>query len=253
MKHILDCQSLSTMISKDNKEETPMKKGHHSKPWIKPVIFILILIAVIITARILGLGEKLNAVREWIKTLGHWGPVVYIFIYAIAVVAAVPASALTLVAGAMFGSFIGTGCVSIGSTLGAGLAFLTARYFARGTVSGWLNKNKKFQKLDNMTEKHGAVIVAITRLVPLFPFTILNYGFGLTKISFKIYLLWSWLCMLPGTVLFVVGADAFTKGISRGKVPWALIGILAVVILLLIFLVRRAKGALKGKEDKIKK
>ncbi len=230
-----------------------MKKDHHLKPWIKPVIFIVILIAIIITGRILGLGEKLNIAREWIRSLGYWGPVVYIFIYAIAVVAAVPGSALTLAAGAMFGSAIGLVSVSIGSTMGAGLAFLTARYFARESVSGWLNKNKKFQKLDNMTEKHGAVIVAITRLIPLFPFTLLNYGFGLTKISFRIYLFWSWLFMLPGTVLYVVGADVFTKGISQGKVPWHLIGILAGVILLLIFLVRRARGVLKGKEEKIKK
>ncbi|MBU1077351.1 MAG: TVP38/TMEM64 family protein, partial [Spirochaetes bacterium] len=173
----------------------------------------------------------------------------YIFIYAIAVVAAVPGSALTVAAGAMFGSLIGIVCVSVASTLGASLAFLAARYFARDAVTAWLNKTEKFRKLDDMTEKHGAIIVAITRLVPLFPFTWLNYGFGLTKISFKIYVFWSWLCMLPGTVLFVVGADAFTKGVAQGKVPWVLIGVFLVFLIILVFLVRYAKNVLKKKEE----
>ncbi len=230
-----------------------MKKDHHSKSWIKPAIFILILIAVIITSRILGLGEKLNAVREWIKTLGYWGPVVYIFIYAIAVVAAVPGSALTLAAGAMFGSFIGTGCVSIGSTLGAGLAFLLTRHFVRNFIANWLNKNKKFKKLDDMTEKHGDIIVFFTRLIPLFPFILLNYGYGLTKVSFKKYIFWSWIGMLPMTIILVVATDVVTKGISKGEIPWFLIGIIAGVTILLIFLVRYAKKALKSKESKTKK
>jgi uncharacterized membrane protein YdjX (TVP38/TMEM64 family) len=67
-----------------------------------------------------------------------------------------------------------------------------------------------------MTERHGAIIVAITRLVPIFPFNLLNYGFGLTRVRFGTYLLWSFLCMLPGIALYVVGADALTRGLAEG-------------------------------------
>lgn len=225
-----------------------MEKNNNSKSWVKPVIFLIMLISIIVLARVFHLGNKFKLVREWIKTLGYLGPIVYIFIYAIGVVVAIPGSVLTIAAGAMFGSIIGVACVSIASTLGASLAFLVARYFAKDSVANWLNKKEKFRKLYDLTEKHGAIIVAITRLVPLFPFTWLNYGFGLTKVSLKIYVFWSWLCMLPGTILFVVGVDAFTKGIAQGEIPWVLISVFIIFLLLLVLLVHYARNALKKKE-----
>jgi uncharacterized membrane protein YdjX (TVP38/TMEM64 family) len=169
-------------------------------------------------------------------------------LYAAAVVAAFPGSALTVAAGALFGSAIGIVVVSIASTLGAGLSFLIARYFARKSVARWLSTKEKFNRLDRMTEEHGAVIVALTRLVPLFPFNLLNYGFGLTRVRFWTYVFWSWLCMLPGAVLYVVGADALAKGITQGRVPWRLIGALAGVVVIMAFLIRYARRKLQVKE-----
>ncbi|PIX86577.1 MAG: hypothetical protein COZ32_02575, partial [Nitrospirae bacterium CG_4_10_14_3_um_filter_53_41] len=91
--------------------------------------------------------------------------------------------------------------------------------------------------------------VALTRLVPLFPFNLLNYGFGLTKIPFKTYLFWSWLCMLPATVLFVIGTDAIVKGVSEGKIPWGLIALAAGAAVLLGFLVQSARKRLQEKKS----
>ena len=90
--------------------------------------------------------------------------------------------------------------------------------------------------------------MAITRLVPIFPFNLLNYGFGLTRVPFRTYLFWSWLCMLPGTVLYVVGADAFTRGLAEGRVPGALIGALAAALVILVLLVRYARRMLAERE-----
>jgi len=151
-------------------------------------------------------------------------------------------------AGALFGSILGVISVSIASTLGASLAFLVARYFARDAVARWLSANEKFRRLDKMTEEHGAIIVALTRLVPIFPFNLLNYGFGLTRVRFWTYVFWSWLCMLPGTVLYVVGADAVIQAITEGKVPWALLGVILAFVVLLTFLVRHARRRPQAKE-----
>ncbi|MDA1191706.1 MAG: TVP38/TMEM64 family protein, partial [Candidatus Poribacteria bacterium] len=152
--------------------------------------------------------------------------------------------ALTVMAGALFGSVLGVAYVSVASTLGAASAFLVARYFARDAIKRRLEQNDKFQRLDALAASQGTIIVAVTRLVPLFPFNLLNYGFGLTGVSFWTYIGWSWLCMLPGTALYVVGADAFTKGLAEGRVPWELIGALAFVIALLALLVRTARKRL---------
>lgn len=212
------------------------------------ILFIVVVVALLVSAKVFGLGERMGDLRDWIGGLGSWGFLVFILIYIIAVVAAIPGSAMTVAAGALFGSVFGVVCVSIASTVGAGIAFLIARYVARDTVVRWLSHNEKFRRLDQLTEDHGAVIVALTRLVPIFPFNFLNYGFGLTRVSFWTYLLWSWMCMLPGTILYVVGADAFTDGLSRGKISWVLIATMAGVAVGLFYLVRFARNKLQARE-----
>lgn len=228
-------------------EENPRKK---KSGWWRPVLLLSVVIAIFILAGILGVGEKLAQLRGWIASLGAWGPAVYVLFYAAFTVAALPGSAITVLAGALFGSVLGVIVVSIASTLGASLAFLVSRYFARQAMENWLEKSEKFQRLDSLTEEHGAIIVAFTRLVPLFPFNILNYGFGLTKVRFWTYVFWSWLCMLPGTVLYVVGTDALVKGISEGEVPWMLIGVLIAAAVIVFFLVRFARSRLEHAPDK---
>ncbi len=215
----------------------------------KPLALLAAIVAVLVLAKALGLGKRLGDLDEWIKSLGPWGPVAFILIYIVATVAAVPGTALTLVAGALFGSVLGVVCVSVASTVGATLCFMIARYFARGAVTEWLSGNEKFRRLDELTEQQGWIVVAITRLVPLFPFNLLNYGFGLTRVRLRTYVLFSWTCMLPGTIAFVVGADAFKTAVKEGKVPWVLLGVLVAVVCILVVLVRYARRALKDKES----
>lgn len=219
-----------------------------NRSWIKPVVLIAVLVVFFVVARAYNLGEKLKIIQEWIAGHGPWGPVMYIGLYAMATVLAIPGSALSVTAGALFGSVVGVIVVIVGATIGASLCFLIARYFARDAVAKWMYKNEKFSKLDALTRKHGTIIVAITRLVPLFPFNLLNYGFGLTGVSFRTYVIWSFICMLPGTIQYVVGADALTTAIREGRVPWVLVGILIVVALALVLIVKRAKLHLKEKQ-----
>jgi len=229
------------------------KKSNANKTskWIKIGIAVVIVAGIIIAARAFNVAKQLDNLDEFIKSLGPWGPLVYILIYIGCTVAAVPGSIITIVAGAIFGSLFGVIYVSIGSTVGASLAFLVSRYFARDAVVKSLSKNEKFNKLDKLTEEHGSIIVAITRLVPIFPFNLLNYGFGLTKVPFWTYAFWSWLCMLPGTVLYVVVPDGFKQLLKTGRPPLILIIVLAADILILTFLVRHAKKKLDA--DKARK
>ncbi len=219
-----------------------------SRPWVRPLVLVLGLVGILVLARVTGAGARVGEVRDWILSLGAWAPVVFVLVYAAAVVAAVPGSVLTVAAGAMFGSVVGVVLVSIASTLGATGAFIVARFLARGSVVRWLEGNEKFANLDRLTRDHGAIIVAITRLVPLFPFNLLNYGFGLTRVPLRTYVVWSWLCMLPGTVLYVVGADAVTTALSQGRVPWVLVIALVVTIAALTLIVRRARRTLAIRE-----
>jgi uncharacterized membrane protein YdjX (TVP38/TMEM64 family) len=213
----------------------------------RPVLLMVVIVAALILLRFLGITERLGDLKEWIRGLGSLAPPAFVLIYIIAVVAALPALPFTITGAALFGSVTGVILVSIASTAGAGLAFLIARYIARERMVRRFSGNETFRKLDRMTKEHGAVVVAITRLVPIFPFNLLNYGFGLTGIPFRTYLFWSWLCMLPGTVLYVVGVDAVLSGLSRGELPWPLIAVAAAAAVILIFLVRIARRRLRRK------
>ena len=230
-----------------NKNEN--KKTNEEKPnerW-RPLLLLGAVIAALVLARILGLGEGIGGLRDWIDSLGPWGPVVFVIIYIAAVVVAFPASLLTVAAGVLFGAVLGVILVSVAATTGASLAFLIGRYFARDATERWLAGNMMFRRLEMMTEDHGPMMVALVRLVPLFPFNLVNYGFCLTKIPFRTYVFWSWLCMLPFTIVFVLGADILVS-FSEGKIPWVLMGVLVMVGIILGVVVKHAHEIIYQKE-----
>ena len=212
-----------------------------------PLLLLGAVVVALVLANFLDLGTHIAELREWIASLGSAGPLVFVLIYIVAVVAALPGSALSVSGGILFGSVWGVVLVSIGSTIGASLAFLISRYLAREPAARWLAKNERFQKLDRMTEQHGWIIVLLTRLVPIFPFNLLNYGFGLTGVRFRTYVLWSWIGMIPGTIVYTVGGDALSQSLD-GKVPWTLVIALAASAVVVAVIVRYARRVLATKE-----
>jgi uncharacterized membrane protein YdjX (TVP38/TMEM64 family) len=229
-------------MSREMSDPEPVVKPQKSRDWWKPVLLIIVIAVLFAVVNYSGMGAKLGTIQDWMPSLGIWGPVAFFFIYLGLVLLTFPGIILGPLAGLLFGSVVGVVLISIASTVGAGLAFLIARYFARDAVARWLSRNQTMRRFDDLTEKQGVFFVAITRLVPLFPFTLLNYGFGLTKVSFRTYLFWSWLCMLPWTVVFVVGADAILQWFSKGTVPWILVGVVAFTVVclgIIVWYVRR--------------
>jgi uncharacterized membrane protein YdjX (TVP38/TMEM64 family) len=227
----------------------PVNYSTKAKVW-RPLILVIFLLAIIILLRLSGVADKLTDARQWINGLGSWGALVFVLIYILAVVLALPGSAITIAGGALFGSVWGVVLVSIAATIGASICFLISRYLARDFILRKFGQNEKFIKLDRLTKEHGVIVVAITRLIPLFPFNVLNYGFGLTGVPLRTYVFWSWLCMLPGTILFVVGTDAILSGVSAGKIPWLLVLVLLLVAIILTLLGYWAKRKLSGKKNK---
>jgi len=227
------------------------QKNEQSIHWLKPVILIIIIVTLFIIMNLYGFGQDIEQLQQWIQSLGIWGPVAFFFIYLGAVIATIPGTIFGVIAGGLFGSLVGVILISISSTIGASICFLIARYFARDAIAHWLSKNKTMKRLDELTEEQGMMIVGLTRLIPLFPFTLLNYGFGLTKVSFKTYVFWSWLCMLPGTILVVVGTDVLTQGLTQGRISWELLGVLLItgIALGLIVWYSRRKFKEKRKEQ----
>ncbi len=228
-----------------------MEQKEHQQKKISPgkiLIFIsltAVFAASFMFAKQFKLNEHIETLRVYLHSFGVMGPVVFALLYIAGVVAAFPALVLTLIMGALFGPVYGVILVSLASTTGVCLCFLISRHFARERVTKWLSRSEKFSELDRLSKEHGAVIVLLTRLVPVLPFWFINYGFGLTRVPFKTYLLWSWLGMLPGTFVYVLSANAITEGVTQGRMPFKLVSVILAAVVLLTALVRAAKKKLR--------
>jgi len=198
-------------------------------------------------------GQYIPQFAAWVEGLGVWGPLVFILGYAVATVAFIPGSLLTLAAGAIFGLVKGTLYTLCGATLGASGSFLVARYVARRAIERKTAGNAKFAAIDKAVGQEGFKIVALLRLSPIFPFNLLNYGLGLTRVRFLHYLLAS-IAMLPGTLLYVyygkaAGSLAAVAGgakTEKGAAYWVTLGIgLLATVVVTTFITRLAGKALR--------
>ena len=207
----------------------------------------LLVLVVMIAAIALGVVYREHLTQQMLERLlgrlGLWGHAAYLLTWVVAPTLMLPGSILTLAAGALFGPLLGTIYTSLGSTTGATLAMLLARYLA----GDWVTRRAggHLGKIKAGVEEEGWRFVAFTRLVPLFPFNLLNYAFGITRIPLWVYVLTSWICMLPGTAGYVYIGYAAKEAAVGGtdvvrKLLWAL-AVFAVLVLLPLML-RRPRG-----------
>ena len=194
-----------------------MTTKQKKKSYVKLVLIITILAVGAFLMQYFGLFQQISIenmvnLKGWIEGFGLLGPLVYVVLYIAACLFFLPGLPIAVLAGLAFGPLMGAVWASIGSTLGASAAFLVARYAARGMVEGWVENNPLFKKIDEGVEKQGWRMLMITRLVPLFPFNLQNFAYGLTKINFTTYVLVSWICMLPGAIAFTFMGGAIVAG-----------------------------------------
>lgn len=222
----------------------------------KGAIFAALLIVLTVLVTTSDTRALLRESLDRIEQLGGWGPVFFVLIYVAATVLLIPGSILGLSAGALFGILRGSLLVSLGSTLGAACAFLLGRYLARDLVARKIDKHASFAAIDRAVAREGWKIVLLTRLSPVFPFTLLNYAFGLTRVSLRDYVLASWIGMMPGTVMFVYLGWLARAGVERQAHTtgeWVLHGVgLLATIAVTVFVTRLARKALAARVNHCK-
>ncbi len=230
------------------------KKSH---PWVWILLLVLLAAAVITALNPGAVKGHLLSVLQWTERLAQEHRLlsmgVIVASYIVACVLLLPGSLLTLGAGFILKTFWGTVTVSVGSTLGACAAFLVGRTIARHWVEKKVGANPRFAAIDGAVGREGLKIVLLTRLSPVFPFNLLNYGFGLTKVKFWQYALASWVGMLPGTVMYVylgsaLGslADAAAGKVEGGAAQRGFFWIgLLIAVVVAVFVARVARRALR--------
>jgi uncharacterized membrane protein YdjX (TVP38/TMEM64 family) len=226
-----------------------------AEPALKVALAVAAVVLLLAAGKYLHVQELLREALARIAGLGLWGPVIFVAIYVLACVLFIPGAILTLGAGFIFGVIKGTMIVSVASTLGAASAFLVGRYLAREWVAKKIEGNERFKAVDEAVAREGWKIVGLVRLSPIFPFNLLNYAFGLTKVSLRDYFFASWIGMFPGTVMYVyigsLAGDLATLGAGRhARTPaeWAMyvVGLLATVAVT-VYVTRIARKALEKK------
>ncbi|MEA3274104.1 MAG: VTT domain-containing protein [Pseudomonadota bacterium] len=203
---------------------------------------LLVLIAGIALALLYRDRFDAAALEGWIDDAGAAGPLLFMLLYSLAAVLFLPGSVVTLAGGALFGPVWGTLYNLTGATLGAAFAFLLARYLA----SDWV-ENKvggRLAQLKKGVESEGWRFIAFVRLVPLFPFNLLNYALGLTRIRFSHYLLATYLFMLPGAIAYTYLGYAGREAVagSEGLIQK---GLLALALLASVAFLPRLVGRLR--------
>lgn len=181
------------------------------------LVLIRVVLALCLVVAVLWLAahrELLDpaVLHERVVGAGVWASVFFVFLYAVAVVACVPASVFTIAGGAIFGPWFGTVYSLAGGLAGASIAFLISRHVA----SGWVRRRLggRLGQILASAEAEGWRFVAFTRLVPVFPFCVISYAFGVTRVRFSHY--------FAATLAFVIpGMYAFTYAGYAGREVWS--------------------------------
>ncbi len=230
------------------------------KKLLRMTIFIL-LVAGIAAAVIYRDQFDAAALESWVKNAGSAGPLVFMLIYIVGTVFFLPGAVLTLAGGALFGPVLGTVYNLTAATIGAMISFIAARYLAHD----WVEKKTggRIKQLKQGVEGEGWKFVAFVRLVPLFPFNVLNYALGLTKIKFTHYSIATYIFMLPGAIAYtylgyvgreaVAGGDGLIQKIMLAFALLAIVGFLPSLVGRLrrgpMMEVENVKQKLHAKED----
>lgn len=215
-----------------------MDEAGSKRPWIKPVLGLTVVAVGVVVSWRLGLFEllsleNLDRLNAWFTGLGAWGPVAFILLWIAASVFFLPGLPITIVGGLIFGAVWGTVWTTIGANLGAGAAFLVGRYLARGMVERRMESSAGLRRIDAGVRRQGWRMLLVTRLVPIFPFNIQNYVYGLTDIRLSTFVLVSLPAMLPATIAYNFAAGSVRTG-DLGRTLWYL-GVAALCFVLLSF------------------
>lgn len=178
--------------------------------------------------------DNINRLEVWFDGLGLWAPLVFILLWIAACVFFLPGLPISIAGGLIFGAVWGTVYTTIGANLGAAAAFLIGRHAARGLVEQRIESSPMLRRIDEGVTRHGWRMLMVTRLVPVFPFNLQNFAYGLTDISFVTYVAVSVVCMLPGTIAYNFAAGSVRTG-DFGRTLWYL-GIAAVLFVVLSLL-----------------
>ncbi len=233
------------MSNQPVKEQAESKgKGGGLKKILIAVAVIAVVVAVAYFTGLLEFITDVDAMQAYFAELGFIGYAAYTALYIVVAVCMIPASAVTIVAGITFGSVLGGLISLIGATIGATVAFIIAKYVARDAIKNKFADNAIFQKIEKGCAENGVSFLILTRLVPIFPYNVQNYAYGITNINVLTFALVSFITMAPGSFIYAfMAGEIVTNGVSLTLLlQFAGAGIILFLVSLIPKYIAKKKG-----------
>ena len=217
-----------------------MKKNY------KIYIFILLTIIILILNHIFGFSKYLASENSLLllKNMVNENIISAILLYIVLTVTAstlfaVPGITFAIIAGVLFGPWIGTLLCSFAATLGAVMSFLVGRFFLKDTIKPMALKNKYIKKwLFSDNEYNDLFVLMITRLIPIFPFNLQNFAYGTTDMKLSRYSLGTFIFIIPGTAMYTVGAAGFADEKNRNFYI-SIAVLIAIAVTIMVYVLKR--------------
>ncbi len=227
--------------------ENLQKQTGSSVPWMKIIVSIAVIIALLVMYRQLSLEEWISSFQDWVQGFGPIGWIIFIAVYAITAFFLLPGSFLTLAAGAVWG--LGAfPLVIVGATLGSAMSFLAARYLFHDRVQQKVQEYPKFNAVNEAIRDEGWRVVGLLRLSPALPFSLQNWFLGITPVGFLPSQIATFFGIMPGTLLYVLlgsaGGQAGSGEMDTGKFVVLGIGIVATLVVT-VMVTKKARAKMK--------
>ncbi|WP_432737281.1 TVP38/TMEM64 family protein [Maridesulfovibrio sp. FT414] len=219
-----------------------IKNAHDRKLIVHGVMVLLIVGGVSYAVEHFGEGH-LSAFTGWIERSGHFAPLVFMLVNVICMVLGLPQTMFTVVAGVLFGAVKGTGMCLVSMGTGSTIAFFLGRFVLRGVILRRFGSDPNFRRIEMLSHRHPVKVLALSRLVPVVPFSVASYLLSVTRVRYLPYIIMSVLCLIPETVFLTAGGHILSAGVLKGTFSWKLLAALvgaAVMIFVLVRIVRRS-------------
>ena len=229
-----------------------VEDGMAKKKLVGFLIFLILVLVLLwkVPVKDIFQGELLRYLQSLVEENFFLAALVYVLLCALAgAFLALPGISYALLAGMVFHAFWGTVLCTLAASISAGISFLMGRYFLQDSIKPKLMQNPYIARYFMGEEKKNLlVLLFITRTIPVFPFNLQNYAYGITDISFSLYFVCSFLFMIPGTAMYTI---AFA-GLQEKKNPWIYFltaGVLFCLLMGMLYFFKKREKAM-GKEEK---
>lgn len=221
-----------------------MKNHYKRKEIIKLLVVMGVIGLVSLVSGKIGAGHISELIR-FVEQGGNTAPLIFVLCNTLGLVLVVPQTLFTVASGLLFGTFKGAALSLISIAFGSSISFFTGKFLLRKTILKKFRHTYYFKKLEKLSADHPLKILALSRIVPILPYPVVNYLWSVTAVNYFAYIIMSLICIIPETMFLTAGGHLLQSGFVRGTLDWPIILILLLAGSVVLILIRKLSKVLE--------